>query len=758
MKIKELMIVAVLLTTGLTVSTAQEVTEQQALAIAREFMPEKVFASQETNSGSASADFAAVHGYYVVNAVQNGGYVIVSADERTEHAVLGYSTNGHFDYDALPANAKAWMDSYTEGIGQLKNLPVGVSRRSSKTAVTDGKKVEPLCKTKWGQFKPYNNMCPQDPTSGENSLTGCVVTATAQIMRKHQWPAQGIGTASYQWNGVTLTADLSQSIYQWDLMLDTYKNVAYTDEQGNAVALLMSDLGYASGMNYSSTDSGTSSDNMPRVLWEHFDYDKNILKLERNNCTADEFSAVLRSELDAGRPVLMGGSNIGAHAYVCDGYDERGYFHINYGWDGESDQYYLLGQNMPYSNELDILYGIQPNKNGKGCVNGQSKQDFMWKEGDELTCSLYVLSTIDFEPIEVALAAKNTATDAVQYFVMTHGEETSQLAGHVNNTQFTSFIFDKTLADGTYQLYPVCRMVGDDSWQTFYFADLRQRYVDLTVSGGKKTYANNHIDNTMEAGRVEVDGIYYLLDDQKLEASVTCRNNRYGSYKGDVVIPATVTVGDKTYQVTAIGDDAFRESHELTSVRVGANVKTINLAFYLCDKMKSITFDEGSQLETVGGYAFQNCRALEAIELPEGTKSIGIDAFTECNALTRVVIPQSVNQIFKDAFSTLSKNLHMYVAWQNPESETEIFSDILWQSGDLTTWKLHVPKGTKEKYQKLLVWSVFGTIVDDNTTAIDPVRSATSKSQNYYDLQGRQLNGKPERGMYIHNNRKFLNK
>ena len=511
-------------------------------------------------------------------------------------------------------------------------------------------------------------------------------------------------------------------------------------------------------MAYSTTESGTTSDNVPLVLYEHFGYDKNILKLEMENCTADDLGAVLRSELDAGRPVLMSGTQNGGHAYVCDGYDERGYFHINYGWLGGYDNYYLLGQNMPYSNSLGIFYGIQPDKNGKGCVNGQSKEDFMWKEGDEMTCAICVISTIDPEPIEVALAAKNTATNAVQYFVMTQGGEKSQIAENPDYEQFKSFIFDQTLADGTYQLYPVCRMKGDDSWQTFYFRELRQRYVDLTVSGGKKTYANNHIDNSMEAGRVETDGIYYLLDDQKLEASVTYRNNRYASYKGDVTIPATVTVGDKTYQVTSLGEKAFYGSEELTSVRVGANVKTIDGAFFSCKNMKSVTFDKDSQLERIANFSFQNCISLEAIELPEGTKTIENDAFAVCEALTRVVIPQSVNRIFPEAFCTRSKNLHMYVAWQNPEDKTEIDAGILWRSGDLTTWTLHVPKGTKEKYQQSPVWKVFGTIVDDNTTAIDHVQTAPSDTQPYYDLQGRPLHHRPERGVYIHNGRKFVSK
>ncbi len=736
-------------------AAAQDITEQQALLTAQRFMQGKTFETVSASRRAArTADFANQHGYYVFNVENNGGYVIVSADERTERQILGYSNKGHFDYDVLPANAKAWMDGYTEGIRHLKSLPTNNHAEHINESTTDGKKVEPLCMSAWGQFAPYNNLCPE--VNGKRCVTGCVVTATAQIMYKHKHPAKGTGSESYEWNGTTLSADFSQSTYQWNLMLDKYTEGSYTEEQGNAVALLMRDLGIASHMVYTTEASGAASENMPYSLWKHFGYDKNVLYLKRDCCSTEEFSTVMQKELDEGRPILMSGGDNGAHTYVCDGYDERGYFHINYGWDGQQDNYYLIGQNMPYSRAISILYGIQPDKGGKNGITGQSNKDFAWKEGDELTCALHVVNTIGTELIEVAVAAKNTATNDVQYFVMTQDGETSQC---VNGSgivwdKYKNFTFDKTLTDGKYQLYPVCRVKGEQNWQTFYFMEKCQRYVDLTVTNGTKTYANNHINDNLDEGKVEKDGIYYVLDEEKKEASVTFKNIHYASYKGEVTIPATITIGDKTYQVVEIGKDAFYESENLTSIAIGANIKTIQPAFYSCVRLKTVKFAQDSKLETIEKMAFQFCVSMESIELPEGLKKIDENAFNGCDELVRIVLPKSVAMIAEDAFSTNSKNLHMYVVWENPQTETE--ASNLNKSQDIKTWTLHVPKGAKEKYQQTAGWKEFGTILDDNTTGIETVsNSQQPTADGYYDLHGRRVE-KPAKGIYIVNGKKVV--
>ena len=534
-----------------------------------------------------------------------------------------------------------------------------------------------------------------------------------------------------------------------------YTTGNYNETQANAVALLMRDLGYASHMSYSTVESGTADINMIGALWTNFGYDKYIRILERDYCTAEDFNAILRSELDAQRPVLRSGANDGGHTYVCDGYDERGYFHINYGWAGYQDNYYLIGTDMPYSMSLSIFFGIQPNKTGtesKNGITGQSNQDFMWKEDNTLECSLFVVSTICQEEIEVGLAAKNTATNVVSYFIKSGDNDKSQYDNIVKD-QYKSFTFDDQIADGTYELYPVCRMKGEQEWQKFYFFDKRQGVVDLKVENGIKTYTNNHISDELDPGKVEVDGIYYLLNDDTQEAAVTFKNNRYASYKGDVVIPASITVPKATegtttattYNVTEVGKSAFDKSEQLTSVTIGANVRSIGTAFYMCTALKTLNFAANSQLKEIKSFAFQTCLSLTSVTLPEGTTTIGSDAFNQCTSLVNVLIPMSVTTIQGDAFSTMSKNLNMQVAWNEPIEVESINT-----SDDIKTWTLHVPKGTKAKYESAQGWKDFGTIIEDLPTAVTEITTDNTAGYRYYTLNGHELNEKPtEPGIYI---------
>lgn len=165
-------------------------------------------------------------------------------------------------------------------------------------------------------------------------------------MYYHKWPIQGSGSNSYQWtlNGEnlgTLSADFSQSIYNWDAMTDIY-NSSSSEESRDAVARLMSDIGIASEMNYSPTLSGAISVTSLQGLVEHFGYDAGAALIQRNYYGLEEWQDSIYASLAAGYPVYYGGLNNSAgHAFICDGYN-NGYFHINWGWSGLSNGYFLL--------------------------------------------------------------------------------------------------------------------------------------------------------------------------------------------------------------------------------------------------------------------------------------------------------------------------------------------------------------------------------------------------------------------------------
>jgi hypothetical protein len=113
----------------------------------------------------------------------------------------------------------------------------------------------------------------------------------------------------------------------------------------------------------------------------------------------------------------------------------------------------------------------------------------------------------------------------------------------------------------------------------------------------------------------------------------------------DVVIPATVTDGTNTYDVTAIGENAFT-FEALTSVTIPDSVVTIDRGAFFFNALTSITI--GDSVTTIGNAAFNN-NALTSITIPDSVTTIG-DAAFDNNQLTSATIPDSVTAIGGYAF------------------------------------------------------------------------------------------------------------
>ena len=141
------------------------------------------------------------------------------------------------------------------------------------------------------------------------------------------------------------------------------------------------------------------------------------------------------------------------------------------------------------------------------------------------------------------------------------------------------------------------------------------------------------------ASDTDVDGIYYNFDATNLTATVTYRgsySSEYDEYTGDVVIPATVTYGDKSYSVTSIGGSAFEYCSGLTSVTIPNSVTSIGRsAFYGCSGLTSVTIP--NSVTSIGSYAFEECSGLTSVTIPNSVTSIGMYAFEGCSGLTSVL-------------------------------------------------------------------------------------------------------------------------
>ena len=403
---------------------AKQVTVEDAAAIAARFTNENAQLSRAHKAPLQAANMRLAHkalqndsqdaAFYVFNQEGNKGFVIVSADDRTAEEVLGYSENGSFDFETINPNLRWWLSRYAEEITVLQTIDdsefIENSARKAKqvTAIPnllvndEGKEIT------WYQETPYNNLCPTDEYDNSKCLTGCVATAASQIMYKWRWPKKGTGSSSYEWENCTkyvydsqeqyykcsqskkktLSANYGETTYDWDNMLPAYEGKSSTSAQKTAVATLMYHAGVSAEMAYGGSSdqaggSGAWTDNMAYGFITYFGYkiDKFITMYSKANygdahegvpaefsVTRDKFIEYFNADLEAGRPIIMGGedTNGGGHEFVCCGRDANNKFYINWGWEGSGNGYYALtslkpsGTTYTFSSNMDALIGLEP--------------------------------------------------------------------------------------------------------------------------------------------------------------------------------------------------------------------------------------------------------------------------------------------------------------------------------------------------------------------------------------------------------------
>ncbi len=275
------------------------------------------------------------------------GFVIVAADDCAI-PILGYSNEGQFDMENIPIQLQSYLQGFVEQLQYGIENHIEADEQTAKQwelvrtigRLTNNRSdvgVEPLLTTRWGQRYPYNMFVPS------GCPTGCTATAMAQIMKYWEWPVQGTGEHSYEWNGQTLSANFGETTYDWDNMLDSY-HIQTTQEQDEAVATLMWHCGVSVDMDYSPNGSGAVLN--PGTLINYFNYSDEMNKLSLNNCSVSYWKARLKDCLDLGRPVFYTGfssSYNNGHAFVCDGFDTNDMFHFNWGWSGSGDGYFSIG-------------------------------------------------------------------------------------------------------------------------------------------------------------------------------------------------------------------------------------------------------------------------------------------------------------------------------------------------------------------------------------------------------------------------------
>ena len=375
---------------------AAKVSPEMASMVARNFM---------VRQGVKAQLHLVDHGWsemYLFAAV-DGGFVIVAGDDCVR-PILGYSLGDRFA-DTLPEHVASWLQGYAEEIALLcshgEQASALVRAEWEALLKADGQEplytvvVAPMLTTTWKQGAPYNTLCPTDSLN-RKTISGCVAIAMAQVMKYWNHPAQGVGSYSYYTaNCGTMSANFGATTYDWTHMSNSLTSVS-PSVNINAVATLVYHAGVSAKMSYGYSSSGattTSANNLTtitgeRALRTYFKYDKALHSVRRDVVGDSVWNALLEGELLAGRPVIFSGRDTsGGHAFVCDGGNNAGLYHINWGWGGYCDGYYQTGALNPapggeggnatshYNLQNKMIVGIQPDTTTSGNYTITAKPD-----------------------------------------------------------------------------------------------------------------------------------------------------------------------------------------------------------------------------------------------------------------------------------------------------------------------------------------------------------------------------------------------
>ena len=449
--------------TNILLANADPITKAQALSIATKYINNPKLSNDTPKTRSSQANEQPA--YYIFTNPNDKKFVIISGESKLNELV-GYGDKMTENPNDQPPYFKLFLKEYERVVKEVR----------SKAATTTPqrpikRKVEPLLTCKWSQYDPFNKYTPL--SNGQHTPTGCVATATAQVMFYNKWPK------NRPQDYIASTGDDAKKsvTYWWDEMKNTTNEMG-TEHSRQAVGVLMSDIGKAVNMRYYYRGSDSNLQYACNALRDKFDY--TVRYLDKNFLPANDFLNEVMQEISNGYPVLVVG---GPHAFVYDGYDEQGLIHTNWGWGGENDGYFDINivtlnvsgfalNSGTFWDDISVVFA-HPN-DGKATPFKDIERGLDARTTTSLTIDkteanrsesfsakiekLGSYSSVKGElgvfTGKVALALYNDKNEQVKIFNSTASDQTWA-------SIFTSMSFDvadinfKGIADGNYRLVPV---------------------------------------------------------------------------------------------------------------------------------------------------------------------------------------------------------------------------------------------------------------------------------------------------------------
>jgi|GEM_PF-2696785 len=362
---------------------AESVSEEQALQMAARFF------GMDGSTKGGSSDLTLVYQgtgvqtrgvadaeppYYVFNR-KGGGFVMISGE--TESApVLAWSKEDSFGTDPaeMPAHVLEWMrnmESHIEnirakGITDPSRNPSLWSQLQGREKVKTATEVVYLETPKWNQTAPFNYYCPT------NCPSGCVPTAMAEILYFHKWPDAGVGTLpDYTYTDESkvvrhMTGHELGEAYDYSAMPATANSTTELTDGVLGMARLIYDCGIMVKAQYHTSGTGAYSSDVSVALKTYMKYDKSCHYDYKNFVTDTQWISDMKASLDAGYPIFYSAASPDneGHAFVVDGYDSDDAFHINFGWGGSYNAYYVFPEFSEFTEYHDMVANLKPDEGG----------------------------------------------------------------------------------------------------------------------------------------------------------------------------------------------------------------------------------------------------------------------------------------------------------------------------------------------------------------------------------------------------------
>ena len=785
-----------------TVMMAGNVTPEQALEQARNFMQKREANGIRPRRGaSVVQQFSTakqVSGLYVFNIANNGGFVIVSNDDRTT-PILGYADSGNLDSDNMPENMKAWLEGYAKEIKFIQtNGESGLTKATRRSARTT---ISALLSTTWGQHNPFRLYCPI--ISGEQCVTGCVATAMAQVM-KYQADRQGITTTTTAdipiytltdaeiAEGAVAGAAVPSKTITWGNMANHYNtsgNSTITDENRD-VATLMQCCGASVKMAYNveaKGGSGASLRDVPYALYTYFGYPHSMVYRDRSYYLLEEWEDMLYSELSNNRPVIYAGNDPshGGHAFVIDGYDaSNGTYHVNWGWYGTANGNFVLTLLNPtvnsttynFINGQDAVFGIDPSGTVVSETLMASEVTTVEDGGTKIQATAFNFTgvTHNFDFSFGFLGADNSITAVTS--ATRSNIEINNNYGKTYRNLITSIMSGQPA--GTYKVVAISRVSGESEWQ---ISGSASKYVEIIWDGSAATSiqqypccafydkAGNLISRSTDAavsvpaGTCYVDlskfdctsitpnsnpnTLYYLGANQHVPTGIVSKNFINGnttstitlSENGDFYVPKAFTATTVNYARTlTAGSDAY------TVCLPYAPPTTIGITYYTLSAVSgtTLTFIEVASPAANTPYLAipsSNVSDLGATGAEFAVTSINTPGAVDNYQLQGTLAGMTnAEAAAANAYILQAGNIWGKVKTDNPGAIIPPFRAYI----------------TSTSPSRELSSNIGG----EGITGINNIRAIDNDgTEHWFDLNGRRINGIPsQKGIYVNKGRKVI--